>query len=275
MKKIVGIGSRALAMLSLISFCWACSAQDWVEPMKTLNKGFSGTKGQVALFGDSITNSMAFWKVVSWTNPDEFIPGDGSTGKDGLPKKPQNKRWRDIILGVEKRGPENGNQSGWKTGNLLPAMDAVISRDKPELAIIMIGTNDVAGNKLPAEYQKELEQIVQKCLDAKCIPILNTIPPRKSCDDAVAKVKQIVKDTAAKFKIPLVDYHAEMIRISGGAWEGTVMHSDGVHPSNNTGKSHILNEENMKQNGYALRTWVNFLMFREIYFKVLEPNGTI
>ncbi len=261
------------ALATSVALGMACMAQDWVEPMKALSKDFNGTVGHVALFGDSITNSMAFWKVVSWTNPDEFIPGEGPNGSDGLPKKPESKRWRDFILGVENRGPEHGNESGWNTGNLLPAMDAVIARDKPQVAIIMIGTNDVSGNQVPEAYQKDLEQIVQKCVNAKCIPILNTIPPRKGCNEAVTKVNAIIRDVAAKMRVPVVDYYEEMIKISGGNWEGSVMASDGIHPSNNTGKTHILNEENMKQNGYALRTWVNFLMFREIYFKILAPTG--
>ncbi len=252
-----------------------CSAQDWVGPMKELNKNFSGTVGHVCLFGDSITNSNAFWKTLSWSDPTPFIKGAGDKGDDGFPKNPKNGVWKNFIKGAGNKGAANANESGWTTGKLLPAMDNVIKRDNPELAIIMIGTNDVRGNKVPAAYRGDLEKIVQKCLDAKCIPILNTIPPRKDCDSAVKELNEIVKETAAKFKIPLVDYYDAMMKISGGKWEGTVMGNDGVHPSNNTGKALDFSEENMKNNGYALRTWVNFLMLREIYYKVLEPNGKI
>ncbi len=155
--------------------------------------------------------------------------------------------------------------------NLLPALDPVIEREAPELAIIMVGTNDVSGQKgVPKGYEAGLKSIIEKCLKAGCIPVLNTIPPRRGHDEAVKAVNEVVKKLAGEFKVPLVDYYAEMMKISGGDWDGTVMHKDGIHPSNNTGKAQIFTEENMKQSGYALRTWLNFLMFREIYFKILS-----
>ena len=40
----------------------------------------------------------------------------------------------------------------------------------------MIGTNDISGGKVPANYRAELEQVIKKCIAANCVPILNTIP---------------------------------------------------------------------------------------------------
>ncbi len=98
------------AFLGLICvFSFQTTAQDWVEPMKKVHEKFEGNPGYVAQFGDSITNSMAFWSTVGWTNPDEFIKGTGNNGEDGLLKKPSDKRWRDIIKGANKKGSENGN----------------------------------------------------------------------------------------------------------------------------------------------------------------------
>jgi hypothetical protein len=37
------------------------SDPEWVKPMKKIHARFSGTPGTLALFGDSITVSMAFW----------------------------------------------------------------------------------------------------------------------------------------------------------------------------------------------------------------------
>jgi lysophospholipase L1-like esterase len=238
----------------------------WVEPMRKVHAGFQGQAGYVAQFGDSITYSMAFWSPLGWDDPQKYLTGD-----DGLPKTPANRRWRDAILGTRDKGPKFGNYSGWRVGNVLGAMPAAIERDKPEVAIIMVGTNDISGNKVPDSYQSGLEQIVQTCLDAHCIPILNTIPPRRGHDESVAEANKIIRAVATKMKVPLADFHAECVRLRpGDSWQATVISDDGVHPSG--GKTNVYTEENMKVCGYALRNWVNFLALREVYFRVLAAD---
>ncbi|MHC4252922.1 MAG: SGNH/GDSL hydrolase family protein, partial [Planctomycetota bacterium] len=130
---------------------------EWVEAMRKVHKGFNGNAGYVAQLGDSITYSMAFWSVFGWSDPDIYIPDDG------LPKRPA-KRWRDTIKGARDKGGKNGNYSGWRIGNLLKAVDGVLSARKPEVALIMIGTNDVRGNKVPPGYEKGLETLIAKLL---------------------------------------------------------------------------------------------------------------
>lgn len=261
----------SLAAVLLVSLSWAQevkapAAPPWQEPMKKLHADFKGTPGYVSQFGDSITYSMAFWSVMSWADPSTYLKDDG------LPKKPKDKRWQDVILGSRDKEAENGNYSGWRVGDVLGVIDKVLAAKKPEMAIIMIGTNDISGGKVPADYQPGLEKIVQKCLDAKCIPILNTIPPRKGQMPAVEEANKIVKATAEKFKVPLVDYCAEILaRQPGEAWLGTLIDGgDGVHPTG--GKNEVYTEENLKVSGYALRNWVNFLMVRQIYFNIVAPE---
>ncbi len=261
------------AALALLASCLALTAADppWLAPMREVNARFAGNPGYVVQFGDSISNSMAFWSTLGWTQPDEFIPGDGDQGADGLPKRPKDLRWRDLIKGCNAKGPEHGNQGGWTLAQLLPAIGPVLARENPEVAIVMIGTNDISGRQdAPPGYADGLRQAVDKCLAANCIPILNTIPPRRGHEAAVAAVNALVRAVAEERRVPLVDYHAALLEASGGAWDGTVMHSDGVHPSNLTGKPQVFAPENLRQNGYALRTWVNFLMFRELYFRILS-----
>jgi lysophospholipase L1-like esterase len=232
----------------------------WLEPMKKLNAQFKGTDNYIARFGDSITVSRAFWSPLGWSDPDVYLPDDG------LPKRPA-KPWKQVIGGIND---EDGAAGGWTTENVLKVIDKVLADRKPELAIIMIGTNDISGGKAPKGYRERLEKIITKCLDAKCIPILNTIPPRKDHDRAVKEVNGIIQDLAEKHHIPLVDYHdAIMMRQPEGRWLGTLIDKDGVHPT--AGKTQDYSSQNLDVSGYALRTWVNFLMVREVYFKVLEP----
>lgn len=255
-----------LAVMAMATWAMAqeAGAPEWVDAMKKAHEGFAGTRGYVAQFGDSITYSMAFWKPMSWSDPDRFIPDDG------LPKRPSGKRWRDVIQGAgdEGKGPKAGNYSGWRVGNVLEAAPKVLAEKKPEAALIMIGTNDISGGKVPAGYREGLEKLVVMCLDAKCIPILNTIPPRRGHDEAVAAANAVIKEVAAKHKVPLVDYHAALLKHApGGKWDGTLISADGVHPSG--GKTEDYSEENLAKCGYAVRNWVNFMAYREVYFRVI------
>lgn len=240
----------------------AANEPAWVKPMQKVHAGFQGKACYVAQLGDSITYSMAFWSPIGWTYPDQHLTKD-----DGLPKKPADKRWRDIILGVKAKGPAEGNYSGWRVGNLLKVIDPVLAKRKPAMAIIMLGTNDMdAGPK----YRKGLTDIVKKCMAARCIPILNTIPPRRGRMETVRQINKVIKEIAKKHKVPLVDYcEAILKRRPGNSWDGTLISKDGVHPSG--GKNHDYSEANLTESGYALRTWVNWCMVRQVYFRVMHP----
>jgi len=238
----------------------------WQEAMRAVHAKFDGAPGYVAQFGDSITYSMAFCSPLGWDDPDKYLTRD-----DGLPKRPATARWRDVLKGTRDKGPECGNYSGWRVENVLGVIDAVLKHEKPEAAIIMIGTNDISGGQVPASYRAGLEKIVQKCLDAGCVPILNTIPPRRDGTAAVAEANRIIRDVARQKQVPLADFHAECLRLRpGNSWAGTIISEDGVHPT--AGKTNDYSEANLKVSGYALRNWVNFLAVRELYFRVLAAK---
>lgn len=235
----------------------------WVHAMKAVHASFKGSSGYVAQFGDSITYSMAFWTPIGWDEPDNYLATD-----DGLPKRPKEKRWRDSLKGFRAKGPEHGNYSGWRVGDVLGAIDAVLKREQPEAALIMVGSNDISGGTVPDGYRDGLRQIVQKCLDAHCVPILNTIPPRRDRQDAVEAANRVIRETALEFKVPLADFYAECLRLRPGqTWDNSIISEDGVHPSG--GQVNVYTEENLKLCGYALRNWVNFLTVRELFFRVL------
>lgn len=237
-----------------------------IEAMVKVHADFDGQRGYVAQFGDSITYSMAFWTPIGWDNPDQYLTED-----DDLPKAPGEMRWRDYVKGTRDKGPEHANYSGWHVGQLLKAMDEVLERDKPEVAIIMIGTNDISGGTVPERYREQLEEVVRKCLNAHCIPILNTIPPRRGRDEAVEEANKIIRAVAEELKVPLADYHAECLRRRPDqSWDGTLISDDGVHPSG--GETNDYSEANLNTCGYALRNWVNFLVYRQLYFRVLAPD---
>ncbi len=238
----------------------------WIQAMRKVHANFNGTPGYVALLGDSITFADAFWTPLEFTDPAQYLAGD-----DGLPARPQGRLWKDVIKGSRGKGMEHCNGSGWQVGYILRKIDEMIAREKPEVAILMIGTNDIGGGKVSPGWQEAYEKIVRKCLDAHCVPILNTIPPRRDRDEAVAAANAIIRDVAGKYRVPLVDYHAELVRRRPGREiYGTLMQNDGVHPS--AGKTNVFNDTNLSDSGYALRNWMNFLAYREVYFRILHPR---
>jgi lysophospholipase L1-like esterase len=241
----------------------ATAAPYWLAPMRKLHAGYKGTAGYVAQLGDSITFSKAFWSPLEHADPSIFLKNDG------LPRNPNGRQWADVIRGTQDKGPEHGNCGSWSVRDIGRVIDQVLATHKPEVAIIMIGTNDFAGRRFPDYYQADLVKLVQKCTDARCIPILNTIPPMRGRIDKCETANRLIRDLAEKMKVPLVDYYGEILKRQPKTWDGTLISGDGVHPSG--GKVGEFSEENLNTCGYALRTWVNFLMFREIYFRILAP----
>jgi lysophospholipase L1-like esterase len=258
--------SVCFVLVHFLALAQAADEPDWVQPMRAVHAKFKGNAGYVAQYGDSITHSMAFWSPLGWDSPEGYLTRD-----DGLPKTPGQKRWRDVFSGFRDKGPEHGNYSGWRVGNVLQVIDGVLKKQQPEVALIMLGSNDISGGKVPADYRDGLKQIVKKCLDAGCVPVLNTIPPRRGHNEAVEAANRVVREVARELKIPLADFHAECLRLApGDSWDKTVISDDGVHPS--AGKTNVYTDENMKVCGYAARNWINFLAVREVYFRVLRPK---
>ena len=136
----------------------------------------------------------------------------------------------------------------------------------------MVGTNDIASGNVPKSYEADLEQVIEKCLAAHCVPILNTIPPRRNHEKSVREINRIIKDVAKTYHVPLVDYHAEIFeRQPKDLWQGTLISGDGVHPTG--GETNIYSADNLKNSGYALRNWLNFQAVREVYFRVLHTEN--
>jgi len=144
----------------------------------------------------------------------------------------------------------------------------VLAAEKPEMAVVMYGTNDVGKNVALAEYEKNLGAIIDACLGAGCIPLLSTIPPIMNKDAKVGEFNAIIKKIAAGRQIPLMDFHAEILaRQPGTGWNGTLLGKDDVHPSG--GKNFDFSEENLKVCGYALRNYITCRLMKTVIEKCM------
>lgn len=96
---------------------------------------------------------------------------------------------------------------------------------QPQVALIMLGTNDVSRLDVSV-YQGNLEEIVAISLELGVIPVISTIPYQEDHEETVYAFNRAVRDTAEKFVVPFWDLFSELssLRDSG-------LDVDGVHLS--------------------------------------------
>src|SRR5205814_685116 len=195
--------------------------------------------GTLALFGDSITFSLAFWAPLAGEPR-----GMSQELADNLRVV---KQWQRSECWRQWRGPEFGNEGGrtiqWADENV----DAWLKKLNPETAVLMFGTNDL-GPLDAKEYDTRTRSVVEKCLKNGAVVILTTIPPKAGAEKKSKEFAEVQRQVAADYKLPLVDYQAEILKRRPDDWNGalpqfkdagkdvyqvpTLVSGDGVHPSN-------------------------------------------
>ncbi|MBY0228795.1 MAG: SGNH/GDSL hydrolase family protein [Gemmataceae bacterium] len=264
---------RRIVLAALVAFPVLARAEDkapsWAEPMRKVHAKFTGTKGTLALFGDSITVSMAFWAGL----PGERKGMDDATKADfetvnGRIKKECWRGWR---------GPAYGNEGRmtirWADENVAKWLKKL----NPETAVIMFGTNDLTSVPLE-EYEKKLRAVAKRCLDNGTVPILTTIPPRSGMLEKSKKYAEAVRRVAKELEVPLCDYQAAILERRPDDWDGaaekfkghktyevpTLVSTDGVHPSNPSKFANDYSAEGVKSNGFVLRNWVTLRSYAAV-----------
>lgn len=247
---------------------------EWVEPMRKVHEKFKGTRGTLALFGDSITVSLAFWAGLpgSRKGMDDAAKADFELVNTHVKKE----CWRDW------RGPAYGNEGRMTIRWADENVEKWLKKLNPETAVIMFGTNDLAGVPLD-EYEKKLRVVVEKCLDNGTVVILTTIPPRSGMLDKSKKYAEAARKVAKELKVPVCDYQAAILERRPDDWDGadkkfaqykgydvpTLISRDGVHPSNPPKYANDYSAEGLKSNGFVLRNYVTLTSYaaviREVY----------
>jgi len=194
------------------------------EAMKKVNDSFTGVDHSFAGFGDSITASFAWVLDMTWRDQDH------------------SPAWRTSGSYVfTQRGPEHCSQGGWRTTNAVGDLDGqcpptvieyALTHDRPEVATIMFGTNDVVN--VPTDvYAENLAFIVDKCLEHHCVPIL-CVPTRytwKKRDGEMFDVTRFfpeIRRIARERNLPLLD----LDKLFENEPDPLSLFSDGVHPNN-------------------------------------------
>lgn len=273
----------ALAWIGLLSAAGCLRAAeptlDWVEPMKQVHARFKGTPGTLALFGDSISVSLAFWAPLQW-EPKGLDPA-GARALQTVKKYMRPECWS------QWRGPAYGNEGRMTVRWAHANVDRWLQKLNPEVAVILFGSNDVGELDAP-EYEAKMREVVRRCLTNGTIVLLTTMPPRSGRLEKSRQFAQIVRDLARAKQVPLVDYFEAILQRRPKDWDGslpqfkntpgdeyqvpTLIARDGVHPSNPRQFADY-SEASLRCNGYALRNYLTLLAYAAVIEQVLQPKN--
>ena len=183
----------------------------WREAMARVHARFGGRPGTFAHFGDSITVSLAFWSPLPHDRKN--APPEMERAYRLVEERLRPECWRDW------KGPGFGNDGGqtirWADENVEKWLEEL----NPEVALIMFGTNDLTVLERD-EYRDRLRAVVRRCLDNGTVVILSTIPPRHGHAEKAAAFADAAREVARELAVPLVDYHAEILRRRPDDWDG-------------------------------------------------------
>jgi lysophospholipase L1-like esterase len=250
----------------------------WVGPMKEVRARFTGTPGTFATFGDSITVSMAFWAPLR--HEPKKMPEPMARALERVHKHMKPECW------TEWKGAAHGNTGSMTIRWAHDNVDRWLKAHNPEVAVILFGTNDL-GTLGVKEFEKKTAEVVDRCLKNGTVVILTTLPPRSGHLEKSKRFAEAVRRVARAKKVPLIDYHAEVLKRRPDDWDGslakfkdvpggvyqvpTLIAGDGVHPSNP--KAHQdYSEESLSHNGYALRNYLTVLAYAEVIRRVLPAR---
>jgi hypothetical protein len=251
----------------------------WVQPMREVRARFTGTPGTFAHFGDSITVTLAFWA--------------------GLESKPRNQtaeaaRAYELVKPYQKpdcwrswKGPEFGSNGSMTVRWADENVDRWLAKLNPEVVLIMFGSNDV-GQMEVEEYAAKMRSVAERCLKNGTVVILSTMPPRSGHVEKSAQFADAVRKIAVDLRVPLSDYHGEILKRRPDDWDGalpkfkdtpgdvyqvpTLISRDGVHPSNPRAFADDFSEASLRTNGFGLRNYLTLLSYAAVVENVCSPR---
>ena len=130
--------------------------------------------------------------------------------------------------------------SGQVSSQMLVRFQSDVVALKPKAVVILSGTNDIARNNGEIALEHVLENIMSMCQIAKyngIQPVIASVlpcagfswmPELKPAED-IKKLNAMLKEYAAKNKIPYVDYYTPLADENGGL--PITMSKDGCHPN--------------------------------------------
>lgn len=233
---------------------------DYAPAMKKAAANFKGTPGVFIHIGDSITyaNQNTAWArggqgqtaeekaFLQWSHAGKRNDADGWwLASVDVPSG----RSHTAASGVRADEYLKGGKGG------LPALAEIIKKYNPQLALYMLGTNDISANRPAAQYSADVEKAVDALLANGTVVVLSTLPPYRGKAKQVEEYNAALRELAKKKQLPLLDLHTEMNARAGDDMEKAYLSNDGVHLSFQPANGPAT-EENLKKSGYLLRCYL-------------------
>ncbi len=253
---------------------------DYGPAMKKVAAKFKGTPGVVLHLGDSITYANPYSQWARY--------GKGKTEQDKaicrwmhVGEKNDKDGWH--LCSVDRpRGRSETAASGIRVdqylqGNFrgLPSLEAVIKKYKPQMVVLMLGTNDASAGRKVQDFDADISKAIDIILSHGTIPILSTIPPHPGRRELAESYNKALRRIARDRKIPLIDFEKEILKRRPKDWNGTLLGKNDVHPTARRGgttPASAPTEENLSNSGYLLRGWLSVQKIAEVKSKVLDAR---
>jgi lysophospholipase L1-like esterase len=273
-------GRRVILAILVASLAGRVTVADepyWVRPMRQAHAHATGKPGVLLHLGDSITYSMAYFAPLQYADTAKMSPSTRAALQlVNAHMKTECYRWK---------GTDKGNYSGQTASWGRQHIDRWIADLRPEVALIMFGTNDIRRGSIEAHIAN-LRALIETCLDRGVIVILSTIPPMHGFDDKVLQTVELQRQLAVELKVPLIDFYAHVMNRRPLNWDGslpqfesysqwevpTIISRDGVHPSNPTPWKRDYTEEGLSRNGNVLRSFLTLMAYSEIIRVVIQGD---
>ena len=248
----------------------------WARNARAIHGSFTGSPGTLALFGDSITESRAFWAPLAEERQPAPPAIEAAFARVKARLRPE--CWS------EWRGEAYGNAAATTVAWARQNVDRWLEALNPEVALIMFGSNDLP-NRDPRGFRKSFTEVAEACIKRGTIPMLSTLPPRSGLAKEAATFSGVVRAVAAELDVPLIDYHAEILTRRPNDWDGTaaatpggdpyevltLISGDGVHPSNPARYFKDYSDEALRTSGFGLRTAQALLAYDEVVSIISGP----
>jgi len=260
-------------------------AWDYAEAMQAVARRFHGRFGVVLHIGDSITYSNPYGQWARGgsgkSREDEAILQWMHTGRDD-----DSDGWWLCRFDHPDGGRSHTACSGLRLDELLtggkqglPALAQLLDQYRPQVAILMIGTNDVTAGRPVEKYRAELDQAAMLFHERGIVLVLSTIPPHHGQLEPASRYNATIRALAEREKLPLIDYEREILTRRPDDWNGTLLVRDDVHPTAVRGDvtpTSAPTGHNLRESGYLLRGWLSVRKLAEVKRRVYDaPAATL
>jgi lysophospholipase L1-like esterase len=278
---------RVIGFLLLLTFLPAWGLADesplqqawpYAKAMREVAQKFKGREGVVLHIGDSITHANPYGQ---WARG-----GEGRTDADlavlkwmHLGADDDTDGW--YLARTDLPGGRSYTAAGGLTMEQLlkggrgshPTLAKLLAQYQPQIAVLMLGTNDVSAGRKLDDFQRNAAEAVDAILGSGCICILSTIPPHPGNPKLSAAYNEALRKLAAERQLPLIDYEREILKRRPDDWNGTLMNKNDPHPSASEGDTSSASEptaENLRNSGYLLRGWLSVKKIGEVKQNVID-----